>query len=65
MIGYEEINVNTNRREILLDITNEISNLVLKSKIKEGVCRIFVPHTTGGITINENADASVKKDIIN
>ena len=65
MIVFEEINVNTKRREILLDITNEISNLVLKSNIKEGVCRVFVPHTTAGITINENADPSVKKDIIN
>jgi secondary thiamine-phosphate synthase enzyme len=64
MILYEELNVNTNRREILIDITNQISDLVLKSKIKEGVCRVFVPHTTAGITINENADPSVKQDII-
>ncbi len=65
MILFEEISVNTKQREILTDISNEISRLVRKSNIKEGVCRIFVPHTTAGITINENADPSVKKDIIN
>ena len=65
MIYYEELKVQTTDREILIDISNKIENLVRKSKIKEGICRVFVPHTTAGITINENADPSVIKDIKN
>ena len=56
MIVFEEFRVNTPQREILMEITNEIKKIVRNSKVKEGVCRIFVPHTTAGITINENAD---------
>jgi secondary thiamine-phosphate synthase enzyme len=37
----------------------------LKSNVKSGVCTIFVPHTTAGITINENADPAVREDILN
>jgi len=65
MIEFNEIRVKTPEREIILDITSEISNIVRKCNIKEGVCRVFVPHTTAGITINENADPSVIRDISN
>ncbi len=65
MIEFEEFRVKTQEREVLMDITNEINNLVRKYNIKEGVCRIYIPHTTAGITINENADPSVIKDISN
>lgn len=65
MIEFEEFKVKTQEREVLIDITNEINNLVRKYNIKEGVCRIYIPHTTAGITINENADPSVIKDISN
>ncbi len=65
MIEFNELRVKTSEREAILDITNEISSIVRKCKIKEGVCRVFVPHTTAGITINENADPSVKRDISN
>lgn len=65
MIEFNEIRVKTPEREIILDITSEISDVVRKCNIKEGVCRVFVPHTTAGITINENADPSVIRDISN
>lgn len=65
MIIFEEFRVKTPKREILIEITNEIRNIVRISNIREGVCRIFVPHTTAGITINENADKSVMKDVAN
>ena len=65
MIIFEELNVKTPKREVLVNISNEISNIVRNSGVKEGVCRIFVPHTTAGITINENADPAVMRDIIN
>jgi secondary thiamine-phosphate synthase enzyme len=65
MIIFEEFRINTPEREALIDITNEVNKIVRDSNIIEGVCRVFIPHTTAGITINENADPSVKKDIIN
>ncbi len=65
MIRFEELRVKTTEREILIDITNEISSIIRKYNIKEGVCRVFIPHTTAGVTINENADPSVIKDISN
>ena len=49
---------------MLIDITNEVQNILEDSGISKGVCRLFVPHTTAGITINENVDPSVKLDII-
>ena len=64
MITFEELRVKTPRREVLLDITSDIKKVVKNSGITEGACRIFVPHTTAAITINENADPAVMKDII-
>lgn len=61
----EKISIKTNRRIELIDITDKIQAVVSKSKAKEGVCFIFCPHTTAGLTINENADPSVKSDIVN
>lgn len=46
------------------DITSQVQNIVEDSGIKSGVCVIFVPHTTAGITINEGADPSVRRDIM-
>lgn len=48
----------------LIDITSNIQKLVKDSKVTEGICFIFVPHTTAGILINENADPSVKRDFL-
>jgi secondary thiamine-phosphate synthase enzyme len=61
----EKLSVKTNRRIELIDITDKIQAAVSKNKIKEGVCVVFCPHTTAGLTINENADPSVQSDIIN
>ncbi len=61
----ERIGIRTLRRIELLDITREIQDIVFKSKIKDGMCFVFCPHTTAGLTINENADPSVRKDIMN
>lgn len=60
----EIITVSTKRRNELIDITAEVTRLVQKQKIISGVCVVFCPHTTSGITINENADADVQKDIV-
>jgi secondary thiamine-phosphate synthase enzyme len=61
----DKINIKTSRRVELVDITDEVQNIVAKSKVRDGVCFIFCPHTTAGLTINENADPSVGRDIIN
>jgi len=61
----EKINIKTNKRIELLDVTERISAVVSRSKAKDGVCVVFCPHTTAGLTINENADPSVQSDIIN
>ncbi len=61
----EKISVKTNSRIELIDITEKVQQAVSKANTKEGVCFVFCPHTTAGLTINENADPSVKKDIIN
>ncbi|MFH1622740.1 MAG: secondary thiamine-phosphate synthase enzyme YjbQ [Candidatus Omnitrophota bacterium] len=60
----ETIDIRTSKRDELIDITDQVQRIVSKSKIKEGLCFVFVPHTTAGITINENADPSVRKDIL-
>jgi secondary thiamine-phosphate synthase enzyme len=60
----KEISVKTSSRVELIDITHLIEKVVAESKIKSGVCTIYVPHTTAAVTINENADPSVRRDII-
>ena len=61
----EKINIKTAKRIELIDITADIQQIIAKTKISEGVCFVFCPHTTAGLTINENADPSVRSDIIN
>ncbi|MEJ2249118.1 MAG: secondary thiamine-phosphate synthase enzyme YjbQ [Candidatus Lokiarchaeota archaeon] len=61
---FKEINIKTKKREVLIDIKDKIKPTIKENNIQEGVCKIFIPHTTAGITINENADPSVKDDII-
>ena len=61
----ELIYVNTNKKTQFIDITEKIDKIVKQSGIKQGLCLIYVPHTTAGVTINENADPSVQEDILN
>jgi secondary thiamine-phosphate synthase enzyme len=58
------LSVRTNSRIEMVDITRKIAAQVQDSGIAEGVCHVFVAHTTAGLTINENADPSVQSDII-
>ena len=60
----EKINIKTTNRSDLIDITDKVQSMVSQNKIKDGVCFMFCPHTTAGLTINENADPSVRKDIL-
>jgi secondary thiamine-phosphate synthase enzyme len=54
----------TKSRVQMIDITHQVASAVRESKIKEGIALVFVPHTTAGITINENADPDVTRDMI-
>jgi secondary thiamine-phosphate synthase enzyme len=58
------IKVQTRGRESLEDITSEVREVVRRSGLVQGLCYLFVPHTTAGIIINENADPSVCQDIL-
>jgi len=57
------INIRTKSRVEFIDITDEISKVISESRVKEGICCIYVPHTTAGVIINEGADPSVQHDI--
>ncbi|HOJ94572.1 MAG TPA: secondary thiamine-phosphate synthase enzyme YjbQ [Fervidobacterium nodosum] len=61
----KKIDISTSKRIEFLDITSIVSNIVSESNVKEGICLVYVPHTTCGLTINEHADPSVVSDIIN
>jgi secondary thiamine-phosphate synthase enzyme len=56
--------VRTSSQTELIDITRSVQEAVKKIGIEDGICFIFIPHTTAGVTINENADPSVVQDII-
>jgi secondary thiamine-phosphate synthase enzyme len=60
----ETIAVKTRRRNEMIDITPEVSAAITKSGIDTGTVIVFCPHTTAGITINENADPDVTHDIL-
>jgi secondary thiamine-phosphate synthase enzyme len=60
----QNFSVKTTAQVQMIDITPQIQAQVKKSRVKEGVATIYVPHTTAGIIINENADPAVIRDII-
>ncbi len=59
----KELQINTNQQVEFAKITSQVQSLIDESEIQEGVCHIFVPHTTAGITINEGADPDVVSDM--
>jgi secondary thiamine-phosphate synthase enzyme len=61
---FNTLTVRTGSRTEFLDLTGPIQEAVRKSGVQEGLCHLFVPHTTAAVTINENADPSVKADIL-
>jgi len=59
-----DIPVKTRSRTELLDITAEVQAAIRDAGIRDALCMIFTPHTTAAVTINENADPTVKDDIL-
>jgi len=60
-----EFEISTRVKEEFIDLTSKVSKIIEDSVIRTGICTVFVPHTTAGVTINENADPSVQSDILN
>ena len=60
----EKFDVRTQRKTEFVPITEKIQQIVKSNQIQSGICHIYVPHTTAGITINENADPMVSQDIL-
>jgi len=60
----KNISIKTASRTEFVNITSSVQKAVSESGIKSGICYVYVPHTTAGITINEGADPSVVKDIL-
>jgi secondary thiamine-phosphate synthase enzyme len=64
MLMIRQLRVQTKSRTELVDITQGVQRLVAESGIRSGVCYVYVPHTTSGITVNENTDPNVGRDIL-
>jgi secondary thiamine-phosphate synthase enzyme len=56
--------IQTPSREALIDVTSMVEEEVRKEKVKAGACFVYVPHTTAAVTINENADPTVRQDLL-
>jgi secondary thiamine-phosphate synthase enzyme len=59
----EILNVKTSSRTDFREITGEVASFVSGTGIREGICVVFVPHTTAGVTLNENADPAARQDV--
>ena len=59
----EQIEISTRGRQAFHDMTAEVQAAVSRSGVQEGICVIFCPHTTAGVTLNENWDPTVQHDL--
>lgn len=58
------LHLNTSSRTEFLEVTSLIQGVIKKEAVDQGICYLFVPHTTAGLTVNENADPTVARDIL-
>jgi len=63
MTTLSAFNVRTGGETDWINITGEVQKIVAASGVREGICVVFVPHTTAAVTINENADPDVPRDV--
>ena len=59
----KEFSIRTNQQVEFVKLTGQIQKLLDESGVQEGICHVYVPHTTAGITINEGADPDVIRDM--
>jgi len=62
--SFEKIKVVSSGQDQIIDITEDVSRIVSLNAASDGICVVYVPHTTAAVTINENADPDVKSDIL-
>jgi len=60
----ETIEIRSRNRDEMIDITDRVAGAVTASGVSDGIATVYVPHTTAGVTINENADPSVVHDVL-
>jgi secondary thiamine-phosphate synthase enzyme len=60
----KHLTIVTRTRTEMIDITEQVRGVLFSSSVREGICQVFSPHTTAGLTINENADPDVRADIM-
>ncbi len=60
----QEFSVSTRERTQFINIDSDVQRIISDSGVSDGVCVVYVPHTTAAVTINENADPDVVRDII-
>jgi secondary thiamine-phosphate synthase enzyme len=60
----EQLRVRTSEHSQALDVTDRVDSAVKASGVRDGLCQVYVPHTTAGIFINENADPAVLADLL-
>jgi secondary thiamine-phosphate synthase enzyme len=63
-MAYYSLHIQTKRREEFIDITAKVKQCVSEAGVSNGLCSVYIPHTTAGVTINEAADPAVVADII-
>ncbi len=59
-----QLQISTSQKTEFVDITPEVERVVRESEVQNGLCHIFVPHTTAGVTTNENWDPTVREDLL-
>jgi secondary thiamine-phosphate synthase enzyme len=60
----EKFSVHTTDRTSMVSITSQVNDAVIKSGVTNGLCYVFIPHTTAAVTINESADPDVVEDMV-
>lgn len=64
-MNLKTVTIKSENPQQMIDITQTVRMVVRESGVTRGVCRIFIPHTTAAVTINENTDPNVKLDLLN
>jgi secondary thiamine-phosphate synthase enzyme len=64
MTSVSAFTLKTSKKDEWIDITGEVRKAVAASGVREGICVVFVPHTTAAVTVNENADPDVPRDLM-
>jgi secondary thiamine-phosphate synthase enzyme len=64
MTSLSSFTLKTSKKDEWINITGEVRKAVTASGVREGICLVFVPHTTAAVTVNENADPDVPRDLM-